>query len=288
MARQPTSKPKSNASRRSRTVARSSDGGADKSSAVESSSVGERPAESRVTQTHPIRSLSAKRRGMELREYARTQRVYSRFLGVSANETDEQVILEACSKIARMIQERVPFNPSELIARSRSEVALATYRMLDPRRRVSLRQRAQLSRPIHREDRIDSDGARTSLWERTDGAGRDALQPYAVVKSSFGGVESFGSVESISSAGSLTETDESEQGSGPLQAGVWIDPGVITRAIQEGAGEGVVVDSNLDAKAWLEERRDVIRALQRSDEGLERVKRQEKSTLSWLLSVFGR
>lgn len=280
MARQSSSKPKSSASRRSRPVVRSSEGGADKTAAVDKSAFADRNAdrnaESRTSGGHSGRSGGSKRRGMELREYIRAQRVYSRFLGVSTNETDEQVILEACSKIARMIQERAPFNPSDLIARSRSEVALATYRMLDPRRRVSLRQRAQLSRPIHREDRIESHGSRGSLWEKTELTARSVV----------GGSDRFGS----SSLGveSSTDVEESEQDSGFQEVGVWSDPGVITRAICEGAGEGTVVDSNLDAKAWLEERRDVVRALQRPDEGVERVKRQEKSTLSWLLSVFGR
>lgn len=276
MARQSSSKPKSSASRRSRPVARSSEDGAEKNSAVDKSAFADRSTESRSSGGHSGRSGSSKRRGMELREYIRAQRVYSRFLGVATNETDEQVILEACSKIARMIRERAPFNPSDLIAKSRSEVALATYRMLDPRRRVSLRQRAQLSRPIHREDRIGSNGTRSSLWEQTELTARSV----AVVEDRVG--------SSISGADLSTDIEESEQGSGFLEVGVWRDPGVITRAIYEGAGEGTVVDSNLDAKAWLEERRDVVRALQRSDQGIERVKRQEKSTLSWLLSVFGR
>lgn len=282
MSRQSSSKPKSGASRRSRPVVRSSERGLDKSSVAESGSLGDQAIGGRVSQNQPVRTLSIKRRGGELREYARAQRVYSQFLGVSRDETDEQVILDACSKIARMIQERAPFNPSELIVRSRSEVALATYRMLDPRRRVSFRQRAQLSRPLHREDRTEGNGARSTLWERTGGAACDAL------RGCLGEQSSIGQVDSIRGEESSMDIDESEQGSGSIESGDWIDPGVITRAIREGAGDGTVVDSNLDAKAWLEERRDVIRALQRADEGFERVKRQEKSTLSWLLSVFGR
>jgi hypothetical protein len=98
------------------------------------------------------------------------------------------------------------------------------------------------------------------------------------------------SAESSSAESSSAELGgvESEQGSVLEASGIWIDPSVIKRAISEGAGDCVLVDSNLDSKAWLEERRDVIRALQRVDEGYSKVKRQEKSTLSWLLSVFVR
>jgi hypothetical protein len=276
MARHSSSKPKSGASRRSRAVARSSERvGVDGNS---------------------VRVGLEKRKSTEMREIARTQRVYSRFLGVSSGETDEQVILEACSRIAKLIAERTPFNPSEVIVRSRSEVALATYRMLDPRRRCSLRQRAQLSRPINREDRIaelfgGSQRFRSSLWEMTERSVCKASKQSEVGGGAAGVLGSpMASAESASAESSSAESAsaESEQGSVLEASGIWIDPSVIKRAISEGAGDCVLVDSNLDSKAWLEERRDVIRALQRVDEGYSKVKRQEKSTLSWLLSVFVR
>jgi hypothetical protein len=286
MARHSSSKPKGGASRRSRAVARSSERvGVDGNS---------------------VRVGLEKRKSTEMREIARTQRVYSRFLGVSSGETDEQVILEACSRIAKLIAERTPFNPSEVIVRSRSEVALATYRMLDPRRRCSLRQRAQLSRPINREDRIaelfgGSQRFRSSLWEMTErsvckaskqsevGGGAAGVLGSPMASAESASAES-ASAESSSAESASAELGgvESEQGSVLEASGIWIDPSVIKRAISEGAGDCVLVDSNLDSKAWLEERRDVIRALQRVDEGYSKVKRQEKSTLSWLLSVFVR
>ena len=276
MARHSSSKPKGGASRRSRAVARSSERvGVDGNS---------------------VRVGLEKRKSTEMREIARTQRVYSRFLGVSSGETDEQVILEACSRIAKLIAERTPFNPSEVIVRSRSEVALATYRMLDPRRRCSLRQRAQLSRPINREDRLAErvDGTqrfRGSLWEMTERSLCKAAKQSEVGGGAAGVLGSpMASAESSSAESASAELGgvESEQGSVLEASGIWIDPSVIKRAISEGAGDCVLVDSNLDSKAWLEERRDVIRALQRVDEGYSKVKRQEKSTLSWLLSVFVR
>jgi hypothetical protein len=276
MARHSSSKPKGGASRRSRAVARSSERvGVDGNS---------------------VRVGLEKRKSTEMREIARTQRVYSRFLGVSSGETDEQVILEACSRIAKLIAERTPFNPSEVIVRSRSEVALATYRMLDPRRRCSLRQRAQLSRPINREDRIaelfgGSQRFRSSLWEMTERSVCKASKQSEVGGGAAGVLGSpMASAESSSAESASAELGgvESEQGSVLEASGIWIDPSVIKRAISEGAGDCVLVDSNLDSKAWLEERRDVIRALQRVDEGYSKVKRQEKSTLSWLLSVFVR
>ena len=84
---------------------------------------------------------------------SKANRVYFKFLGLKTSESNEQAILEASKKMARLVQERAPFNAPELIERSRQEIALATYRLLDPRRRKNPWERIQLTRPIDREDR---------------------------------------------------------------------------------------------------------------------------------------
>jgi hypothetical protein len=84
---------------------------------------------------------------------SKANRVYFKFLGLKTAESNEQAILDAARKMAKLVHERAPFNAPELIDRSRQEIALATYRLLDPRRRKSPRERIQLTRPIDREDR---------------------------------------------------------------------------------------------------------------------------------------
>ncbi len=202
-------------------------------------------------------------------ELLRTQRVYCKFLGLDANETDESVILNASSRMAQLVNERKAFNSPEVIVRSRSEIALATYRLLDPRRRAYPWQRIQLIRPLNREDRHLQSSSSNSLWSQTEPA------------SSAGDSEP-----------DQNPPNESEQSNTPTlvtqeRAG-WINRRVIDRAFEQTASQATLVDSNHDARNWLEERREIVRTLKSSEDSMSRGKRQEKSTLSWLLSVFGR
>jgi hypothetical protein len=171
--------------------------------------------------------------------------------------------------MAQLVNERKAFNSPEVIVRSRSEIALATYRLLDPRRRAYLWQRIQLVRPLNREDRHSSRSPSNSLWSQTEPA------------SSAGDSES-----------DQNPPNDSEQSNTPTlvsqeRAG-WINRRVIDRAFEQTASQATLVDSNHDARNWLEERREIVRTLKSSEDSLSRDKRQEKSTLSWLLSVFGR
>lgn len=202
-------------------------------------------------------------------ELLRTQRVYCKFLGLDPNETDESVILNASSRMAQLVNERKAFNSPEVIVRSRSEIALATYRLLDPRRRAYLWQRIQLVRPLNREDRHSSSSPSNSLWSQTEPA------------SSAGDSESDQNPPNASEQ-SNTPTLVSQERAG------WINRRVIDRAFEQTAAQATLVDSNHDARNWLEERREIVRTLKSSEDSMSRDKRQEKSTLSWLLSVFGR
>ena len=202
-------------------------------------------------------------------ELLRTQRVYCKFLGLDANETDDSVILNASSRMAQLVNERKAFNSPEVIVRSRSEIALATYRLLDPRRRAYLWQRIQLVRPLNREDRRSSSSPSNSLWSQTEPA------------SSAGDSESDQNPP-IEFELSNTPTPVSQERSD------WINRRVIDRAVEQTASQATLVDSNHDARNWLEERREIVRTLKSSEDSMSRDKRQEKSTLSWLLSVFGR
>jgi transglutaminase/protease-like cytokinesis protein 3 len=143
---------------------------------------------------------------------------------------------------------------------------LATYRLLDPRRRANPWQRIQLIRPLNREDRQTPSSPSNSLWSQTEPA------------SSLGDAES----DQIPQIGSSPSSPSSQEPSG------WINRQVIDRALEQTASQATLVDSNHDARSWLEERREIVRTLKSSEDNMSRDKRQEKSTLSWLLSVFGR
>jgi len=196
-------------------------------------------------QFHNKPNPDEQRRLAEKSSLSKANRVYFRFLGLQGTESSEELILEAARKMSALVYEREPHNPPEVITRSRHEIALATYRLLDPRRRQSQWERIQLTRPIGREDREYRLPEPGSLFV--------AMQQ----------------AEPVHSAEPL------------------LDP-LIDRALGESAGEAMAVDSKSDTRSWLEERREIIRALrgdsaQESDSG----KSWNKYGLNWLRSVFG-
>lgn len=176
---------------------------------------------------------------------SRANRVYFKFLGLQGSESSEEAILGAAKKMAALVREREPFNPPDVIIRSRHEIALATYRLLDPRRRQSQWERIQLTRPLDREDRQYT-----------------LPQPGSLIESMDQACESW-TVEPL------------------LEP--WID-----RALGESAGQAMAVDSKSDSRSWLEERREIVRAV-RGDSAQESdsVKRWDRYGFSWLRSVFG-
>ena len=198
------------------------------------------------THFHNKPNSDAQRRLVAKSSLRKTNRVYFKFLGLQPSESNEQTILEAARKMAALVLEREPFNPPEVISRSRHEIALATYRLLDPRRRPSQSERIQLTRPIDREDReyqLPDPGSLFRLMEQPvsgDGVQEQRLEP------------------------------------------------LIDRAFGEPAGQALAVDSKSDSKAWLEERREIVRSV-RGDaaQGSDAGKSWDKYGLSWLRSVFG-
>ena len=181
----------------------------------------------------------------------KANRVYFRFLGLNQGESCEDTILEAARRMNEFVAERAPFNPEEVLERKRFEIALATYRLLDPRRRASLRERVQLARPLNREDRI----------ERVVPDG----ELFALVNFSH-------------------DANESAEASATSEL---LQPR-IEQAMNEPADSPVKVDSKQQSQSWLEERRDVVRVI-RQEPGTrsDSVKRTDKTGLSWWLSRFG-
>jgi hypothetical protein len=147
--------------------------------------------------------------------------------------------------MAALVQEREPFNPPEMIQRSRLEIALATYRLLDPRRRQSQWERVQLTRPLGREDReyhLPEPGSLLRFMDHTSEA--TATEPI-------------------------------------------LEP-LIDRAIEESAGQALAVDSKIDTRSWLEERREIVRTM-RGEAAQEpsQANRWDKYGFNWLRTVFG-
>ena len=175
---------------------------------------------------------------------SKANRVYFKFLGLRTSESNEQAILEASKKMARLVQERAPFNSPELIERSRQEIALATYRLLDPRRRKNPWERIQLTRPIDREDREYQTPDPGSLLRCMEQGSEDHFETI-------------------------------------------LEP-LIDRALGQTAGKALTVDSKTDSRNWLEERREIVRAVRADSAHPSQANPLwNKYGFSWLRSVFG-
>jgi hypothetical protein len=63
---------------------------------------------------------------------------------------------------------------------------------------------------------------------------------------------------------------------------------LIDRAIEESAGQALAVDSKIDTRSWLEERREIVRTM-RGEAAQEpsQANRWDKYGFNWLRTVFG-
>jgi hypothetical protein len=104
----------------------------------------------------------------------RANLAHFRFLGLRRGESDALTIRSAARAMSGLIGEGEGRFGVEGEVRRRSEIALATYRLLDPRRRSSFFERVQLCYPPDREDRIESQWVSPSVADSVSGA--DARQ----------------------------------------------------------------------------------------------------------------
>lgn len=126
--------------------------------------------------SHNELDTDAQHRLDEKTSLSKANRVYFKFLGLAKGQSCEVAILDAAKKMASLVRARESFNPPEVIIRSRHEIALATYRLLDPRRRQSQWERIQLTRPQDRLDRQHRIPAPGSLLQCMEQASRERTQ----------------------------------------------------------------------------------------------------------------
>lgn len=176
---------------------------------------------------------------------------YFRFLGLRLGESDPEAIRSAASAMAGVLSDCEGQYGVEGLMQRRSEIALATYRLIDPRQRESLVERVQLCYPIDHQDR------KTEIRER-DFNVKPSSNPW--VESSVSGLEPFS------------------------DRPVLMTQPVIERAIHEEASDPVASQAMADTMSWLEERREVVRHLRDMEH---ESSPSAISPLSWIRSVLG-
>lgn len=176
---------------------------------------------------------------------------YFRFLGLRFGESDPQAIRSAASAMAGVLSDCEGQYGVEGLIHRRSEIALATYRLIDPRRRESLVERVQLCYPVDHQDR------KTEIRERD----------FKVKPSSNPWVEPIGSGQEPS-----------------VNRPVLMTQPVIERAIQEEASDPIASQAMADTISWLEERREVVRHLRDAEH---ESSPSAISPFSWIRSVLG-
>lgn len=171
-----------------------------------------------------------------------------RFLGLPFGECDPSAIRAAASALSGGISLCEGQHGIEGLTVHRTEIALATYRLLDPRRRESFMERVQLCYPAnHDERKVD---IQELDWQQAP-----KINPWL-------------------------PADEPRGDSKEVKP--WMNRPVIDRAIQEEARNPTALQAAADAKSWLEERREIIRSLQELEPS-----EKSSFSLSWIRSVLG-
>jgi len=172
-----------------------------------------------------------------------------RFLGLKRGESRVTVIRQAAQEMAALLSDGGLEYDAEVLITRRFEIALAAYRLLDPRRRRRRLERIHLSFPLDREELVGQPafvGATASVQESPASTG---LMQLPVLERVF--------QEEPSVPGTVAST---------VSARSW-------------AAASDFGSSDLE----LEERREVVRVLREIDGESE----PRGSALTWLRSVFG-
>lgn len=223
---------------------------------------------------------------------------YFRLLGLRSGESRVEVIRDAALAMSIGLSRESQRDNS---LQQRQEIAVATYRLLDPRRRRRLVERIQLCYPIDRDEaavpppHFHVSGASERQVARDS---REA-EVIAVLVDSH---ESEGSDEPADEKGTKdSDSDESHlAGCKTVDRGVVADAEprfrgvalmqqpVIDRAIDEVLLAPTAITSRSDSESWMDERREIVRSLKKYDTEESRLATpQTGSTLTWLRSVFG-
>lgn len=152
-------------------------------------------------------------------------------------------------EMASLLTESEPGYDSEVLTKRRFEIALAAYRLLDPRRRRKRLERIHLCFPLDREELIDQPTFQGSTASASENRESSGLMQLPVLERVF--------QEEASAPGAVAST---------VSTNSWV-------ATSDFGG----------AELELEERREVVRTLRKFD----RESETQGSALNWLRSVFG-
>jgi len=172
-----------------------------------------------------------------------------RFLGLKRGESRVAIIRQAAQEMAALLTESEPEYDSEALTKRRFEIALAAYRLLDPRRRRKRLERIHLCFPLDREELLDQPTLEGPAVSESEIRELSGLMQLPVLERVF--------QEEASAPGTVAATVSSNS---------WV------AASDFGSPE-----------LELEERREVVRTLREFD----RESETRGSTLNWLRSVFG-
>jgi len=172
-----------------------------------------------------------------------------RFLGLKRGESRVTVIRQAAQEMASLLTDAELEYDAEVLTKRRLEIALAAYRLLDPRRRTKRLERIHLSLPTERDELLDQ-----PTFE----------EPIALESSDreFSGLMQLPVLERVFQEEALAP----ETVAATVSSNTWV-------------AASDVGSPDLE----LEERREVVRAIREFD----RESDVRGSTLNWLRSVFG-
>jgi hypothetical protein len=175
-------------------------------------------------------------------------RDHFRFLGLAVGESDLSAIYSAVRARAAGISDCEGQHGIEGLIDRQSKIAVATYRLLDPRGRDSFSERVQLCYSTELEER------KLELKD-LDLQQVPKHNPWVPRSSS----------------------KKNRRASTP----VLMNGPVIERAIHEGASAPVASQAVSETKSWLDERRDVVRSLRELEPNT------SSTPFSWIRSVLG-
>lgn len=177
---------------------------------------------------------------------------YFRFLGLRRGESDATAIRSAASAMSGLVGDCEGQFGVEGLVQRRSEIAVATYRLLDPRRRSSFFERVQLCYPADREERSNESLSLDSTGSSVP-KGETAVNPWI--------------------------KPEPEQ-----KLPLLMTLPVIERAIQEEPTNPATAQAAAETMSWLDERREVIRSLREIEP---RPTKVSSSPITWIRSALG-
>lgn len=217
--------------------------------------------------------VSPRLRAIKSKHHARENLAYFRRLGLRMGEARAHVIRTAATNQARRLNQFASVSGDESVEARRHEIAVATYRLLDPRRRQRLVERVQLTYSI---DRDEHEIAETFF--STMPRARQASAP---------SIQSRGSRESARSGDDSQEGERksSREPSSTIRQ-------IIDRSCVEPSDEMVPVKVLAESNTWLEERREIVSSLRRiaAEEESHRDHASQStfahSTLTWLFSFL--